>query len=193
MEAGGGNGAASSSFDDFNIDKQEYQSVFKVFDKTNSGEISIGQVFELINKFDQAQKLTEQASSSATNNNGTGGAGGVAKNQEGTLRQNTMGGGVATGYKGTTAKPGGNQTANNKNSNMNGNSPTIKKATQQTGAANANGFGIGGAGIQLKPTAVDHCKLTNNTHFLFSRVVLILFFDVVSSKSPRMISGVKPS
>lgn len=61
MEAGGGNaGGGSSSFDDFNIDKQEYQSVFKVFDKNNTGEISIGQVFELINKFDQAQKLTEQ-------------------------------------------------------------------------------------------------------------------------------------
>ncbi len=53
MEAGGGNaGGGSSSFDDFNIDKQEYQSVFKVFDKNNTGEISIGQVFELINKFD---------------------------------------------------------------------------------------------------------------------------------------------
>ena len=88
MEAGGGNGAASSSFDDFNIDKQEYQSVFKVFDKTNTGEISIGQVFELINKFDQAQKLTEQQASSSTaaNNNGTGGLGGAAKNQEGTMR-----------------------------------------------------------------------------------------------------------
>ena len=49
---GGANGGGSSSFDDFNIDKQEYQSVFKVFDKNNSGEISIGQVFELINKFD---------------------------------------------------------------------------------------------------------------------------------------------
>lgn len=26
---------------DFNLDKQEYQSVFKVFDKNNSGEINI--------------------------------------------------------------------------------------------------------------------------------------------------------
>jgi Ca2+-binding EF-hand superfamily protein len=26
---------------DFNLDKQEYQSVFKVFDKDNTGEISI--------------------------------------------------------------------------------------------------------------------------------------------------------
>ena len=30
-----------SGFDDFNIDKQEYQSVFKVFDKNNTGEIGI--------------------------------------------------------------------------------------------------------------------------------------------------------
>ncbi len=57
-----------------------------------------------------------------------------------------MAGGV-TGYKGTSTKSGGNQTANNKNSNINGNSPTIKKATQQTGTANATGFGMGGAGI----------------------------------------------
>jgi hypothetical protein len=41
MDAGDGN-AGSSSFDDFNIDKQEYMSVFKVFDKSNKGEISIG-------------------------------------------------------------------------------------------------------------------------------------------------------
>ena len=44
---------------DFNLDKQEYQSVFKVFDKDNSGEINIGQVYELINKFDDAQKLAD--------------------------------------------------------------------------------------------------------------------------------------
>lgn len=51
MDAGNA-GGGSSSFDDFNIDKHEYQLVFKVFDKKNSGEIGIGQVFELINKFD---------------------------------------------------------------------------------------------------------------------------------------------
>jgi hypothetical protein len=39
---------------DFNLDKQEYQSVFKVFDKDNTGEINIHQVYELINKFDDA-------------------------------------------------------------------------------------------------------------------------------------------
>jgi Ca2+-binding EF-hand superfamily protein len=39
---------------DFNLDKQEYQSVFKVFDRDNTGEISISQVYELINKFDEA-------------------------------------------------------------------------------------------------------------------------------------------
>lgn len=39
---------------DFNLDKQEYQSVFKVFDRENSGEIDISQVYDLINKFDEA-------------------------------------------------------------------------------------------------------------------------------------------
>ncbi len=39
---------------DFNLDKQEYQSVFKVFDKDNTGEINILQVYDLINKFDEA-------------------------------------------------------------------------------------------------------------------------------------------
>ena len=49
VDSGGG-------FDDFNIDQQEYQSVFKVFDKSNTGEINIQQVYDLINKFDSAQK-----------------------------------------------------------------------------------------------------------------------------------------
>ena len=40
---------------DFTIDKQEYQSVFKVFDKDNTGEITIQQVNYYINKFEQAQ------------------------------------------------------------------------------------------------------------------------------------------
>ena len=39
---------------DFNLDRSEYQQVFKVFDKANSGEISIQQVYEYINKFDAA-------------------------------------------------------------------------------------------------------------------------------------------
>ena len=71
MDAGGGGAAqqppqSSSAFDDFNIDKQEYQSVFKVFDKNNTGEININQVFDLINKFDQAAKVSEQSSSATT-------------------------------------------------------------------------------------------------------------------------------
>lgn len=40
---------------DFTIDKQEYQSVFKVFDKDNTGEITIQQVNHYINKFEQVQ------------------------------------------------------------------------------------------------------------------------------------------
>lgn len=44
---------------DFNLDQQEYQSVFKVFDKDGTGEINIGQVYELINKFDEAQRIAD--------------------------------------------------------------------------------------------------------------------------------------
>ena len=37
---------------DLNLDRSEYQSVFNVFDKDHKGEIEIGQVYELINRFD---------------------------------------------------------------------------------------------------------------------------------------------
>ena len=33
---------------DFNLDKQEYHSVFNFFDKNKKGEINIGEVYELI-------------------------------------------------------------------------------------------------------------------------------------------------
>ena len=39
----------------FTIDKQEYQSVFKVFDKDNTGELTIQQVNSFIAKFEQIQ------------------------------------------------------------------------------------------------------------------------------------------
>ena len=39
----------------FTIDKHEYQSVFKVFDKDNTGELTIGQVNTCITKFEQIQ------------------------------------------------------------------------------------------------------------------------------------------
>lgn len=38
---------------EFNLDSQEYQQVFKVFDKDNTGEITIQQVYDLINKFEE--------------------------------------------------------------------------------------------------------------------------------------------
>ena len=38
----------------FEIDKEEYKTVFNVFDRDNSGEISISHVYELIHKFDEA-------------------------------------------------------------------------------------------------------------------------------------------
>lgn len=39
----------------FTIDKQEYQSVFKVFDRDNTGELTIAQVGSFITKFEQIQ------------------------------------------------------------------------------------------------------------------------------------------
>ena len=36
----------------FSIDKQEYQSVFKVFDKDNSGKIHVASVNSYIQKFE---------------------------------------------------------------------------------------------------------------------------------------------
>ena len=39
----------------FTIDKQEYQSFFKVFDKENTGELTIAQVNNFIIKFEQIQ------------------------------------------------------------------------------------------------------------------------------------------
>ena len=38
--------------------------MFKVFDKDNTGEINITQVYELINKFDDAQKQSDAADTS---------------------------------------------------------------------------------------------------------------------------------
>ena len=43
----------SSSKEDFSVDKSEYHQVFKIFDKENTGEISIKQVYELITAFDE--------------------------------------------------------------------------------------------------------------------------------------------
>ena len=46
---------ASNDHHDFTIDKQEYQSVFKVFDKDNTGQIHVNQVNSYIQKFEQIQ------------------------------------------------------------------------------------------------------------------------------------------
>ena len=46
---------ASNDHHDFSIDKQEYQSVFKVFDKDNTGQIHVNQVNSYITKFEQIQ------------------------------------------------------------------------------------------------------------------------------------------
>ena len=41
---------ASNDHNDFTIDKQEYQSVFKVFDKDNTGELHLGQFTAVVRK-----------------------------------------------------------------------------------------------------------------------------------------------
>ena len=118
MDAGGGSASqqppeSSSAFDDFNIDKQEYQSVFKVFDKNNTGEINITQVFELINKFEQAAKVSEPATvqSQASKN--------PAEPQSTGLRQGTM--------TGTAAKMPLKQQMTGGTSNKTNFSPATKK------------------------------------------------------------------
>lgn len=40
----------------FPMEKSEYNSVFKVFDKDGKGEIEIGQVMELINNLEESAK-----------------------------------------------------------------------------------------------------------------------------------------
>jgi hypothetical protein len=84
-------------FDDFNIDKQEYQSVFKVFDKNNTGEISIQQVYELINKFDQASKVPDPPT--AAGGGGTGQKGGKNPAMVDGASPNVVGGPGAGGLR----------------------------------------------------------------------------------------------
>ena len=93
------------------------------------------------------------------------------KNSDGTMRSNTLGQG-GPGYKGNAA---GAKSGAQTNKNNNGNSPTIKKTTTGAGlqtAGNVTGFGMGGAGLQLKPTVVDPCKFNINYYlninFIFS-------------------------
>ena len=110
---------------DFNLDKQEYQSVFKVFDKDNTGEINITQVYELINKFDEAQRLAD---------GGSGAAGDVSMNTAGMNNGIPNSGALSIGK------------GNSKGSNtLSSKSPTKKPA----------GPGLGAGIMQLKPTAVE--------------------------------------
>ncbi len=41
---------------EFNLDKAEYEQVFRVFDKDSSGEINIDKVYDIINQFEQSAK-----------------------------------------------------------------------------------------------------------------------------------------
>ena len=45
--------ASNDKQPEFSIDKQEYQSVFKVFDKDNSGQIHVDQVNSYISRFEE--------------------------------------------------------------------------------------------------------------------------------------------
>ena len=111
---------------DFNLDKQEYQSVFKVFDRDNTGEINIGQVYELINKFDDAQKNADGSGAADVSMNG-GGMSGISN------------GLIIGGASKSTGKSSSTNTGGSK-------SPTKKPIT--------SGLGLG-AGLQIKPTALD--------------------------------------
>ena len=159
MEGGG--------FDDFNIDKQEYQSVFKVFDKNNSGEITIQQVYELINKFDQAQKVSDQPIVGGIDKKGAGGIGssknpgggtmidGSSPNVIGSLpggirQQNTVSGGNFTTksnvMRGTTLN-GTTAAALNKVNTITPNTKKVSAAGNQAAASGGSGFGPGGQGL----------------------------------------------
>ena len=74
-----GKGDGSKKTNEFNLDKQEYLQVFKIFDKENKGVINIDQVYELINKFDDTSlrnngpnNLNLSAQGGGSGANGTG-------------------------------------------------------------------------------------------------------------------------
>ena len=89
---------------DFNLDKSEYHSVFKVFDKDNSGEINIGQVYELINKFEDSSRQLDGMSISDPSQGG----GSTIQNGSNSLSKATTKGSTTTttGSKSPTKKAG---------------------------------------------------------------------------------------
>ena len=52
------------------VDREEYMSVFKVFDKSDSGKITIDQVNQFISRFEQIKIGTESSQAEGTNNKG---------------------------------------------------------------------------------------------------------------------------
>ena len=52
----------------FPMDKSEYASVFKVFDKDSTGVIEIGQVMELIKNLEDSAKTKEETKGSGSSN-----------------------------------------------------------------------------------------------------------------------------
>ena len=56
----------------FPMDKSEYASVFKVFDKDSTGVIEIGQVMELIKNLEDSAKTKEETKLSGSNNSNNG-------------------------------------------------------------------------------------------------------------------------
>jgi hypothetical protein len=86
---------------DFNLDKSEYHSVFKVFDKENSGEINIAQVYELINKFEDSSR---QVDGSGPSGEGSGAVGAVATTGNSLSKATTKGSTTTAGSKSPAKK-----------------------------------------------------------------------------------------
>ena len=46
-----------SDKDNYSSDASEYQLVFKMFDKDNTGEININRVYEMLSEFEKREKV----------------------------------------------------------------------------------------------------------------------------------------
>lgn len=102
--------------------------MFKVFDKDNTGEINIGQVYDLINKFDEAQRYTDALSGATADNSMNIGGGGGGP---GAIGSSAIGGGAGIGMRGLGTK------------NTSGTSTTGSKSPTKKPTNGGNTLGIG--------------------------------------------------
>lgn len=110
-----GKGEGSKKTNEFIIDETEYMQVFKIFDKKEEGVINIGQVYELINKFDDTSLRNNGGSNLNLNSQGGGNGAhgnGPGQNRSG-MRSNNYG------------------LSNSKNNNQNGSAYSNSKNNQQ--------------------------------------------------------------